>query len=31
MTNETMNLQSLLEKTTAPDFLREMLASQLKG
>lgn len=25
MTNETMNLQALLEKTTAPDFLREMI------
>src|SRR3984957_6491820 len=26
MTNETMNLQALLEKTTAPDFLREMIS-----
>jgi transposase-like protein len=25
MTNETMNLQALLEKTTDPDFLREMI------
>jgi transposase-like protein len=25
MTNETMNLQTLLEKTTDPDFLREMI------
>ena len=26
MTNETMNLQALLEKTTDPDFLREMIS-----
>jgi Transposase, Mutator family len=25
MTNTTMNLQELLEKTTDPDFLREMI------
>ena len=25
MTNETMNLQELLEKTTDPDFLRQMI------
>jgi hypothetical protein len=25
MTTETMNLQALLEKTTDPDFLREMI------
>jgi hypothetical protein len=25
MTNESMNLQALLEKTTEPDFLREMI------
>ena len=25
MTNETMHLRSLLEKTTDPDFLREMI------
>ncbi len=26
MTNETMNLQAVLEKTTDPDFLREMIS-----
>jgi putative transposase len=31
MTNTTMNLQDLLEKTTDPDFLREMIGYTAHG
>ena len=31
MTTETMNLQTLLEKTTDPDFLREMIGFTRTG
>jgi len=31
MTTETLNLQDLLEKTTDPDFLREMIGFPAHG